>query len=170
MQRHVVTNINSNTMNFLFLCTGNSCRSILSEALFNARAPQGFSACSAGSQPSGKVHPLSLRTLQSLNISTEGLWSKNMQDCEQFNPEIVVTVCGSAAEEPCPLYLGNAIKVHWGLEDPSHLDCAEDEKMQAFMQTVEHIQRRFDAFFALDLNQLSKEDLIIELNKIGRID
>ena len=156
-------------MNFLFLCTGNSCRSILSEALFNARAPKGFSACSAGSQPSGKVHPLSLRTLQSLNISTEGLWSKNMQDCEQFNPEIVVTVCGSAAEELCPLYLGNAIKVHWGLEDPSHLDCAEDEKMQAFMQTVEHIQRRFDAFFALNFEQLNAQELAKALEKIALI-
>lgn len=156
-------------MNLLFLCTGNSCRSILSEALFNARAPEGFSACSAGSQPSGKVHPLSLITLQRLNISTEDLWSKNMQDCEQFNPEVVVTVCSSAAEEPCPLYLGGAIKVHWGLEDPSHLDCEEEEKMQAFMQTVEHIQRRFNVFFALDLRNLSKNELIFELNKIGEI-
>lgn len=156
-------------MKLLFLCTGNSCRSILSEALFNARAPEGFSACSAGSQPSGKVHPLSLITLQSLNISTEDLWSKNMQDCEQFNPEVVVTVCSSAAEEPCPLYLGGAIKVHWGLEDPSHLDCEEEEKMQAFMQTVEHIQRRFNVFFALDLRNLSKNELIFELNKIGEI-
>ena len=92
-----------------------------------------------------------------------------MQDCEQFQPEVVVTVCGSAAQEPCPLYLGNAIKVHWGLEDPSHLDLPEEEKMQAFMQTVEHIQRRFDVFFALDLNNLSKEELISALNKIGEI-
>ncbi|MBI1453045.1 MULTISPECIES: arsenate reductase ArsC [Acinetobacter] len=157
-------------MNFLFLCTGNSCRSILSEALFNARAPEGFSACSAGSQPSGKVHPLSLRTLQSLNISTDNLWSKNMQDCEKFKPQIVVTVCSSAAVEPCPLYLGNAIKVHWGLEDPSHLECADEEKIQAFKQTVEHIQRRFDAFFALALDHLSQEELISELHKIGQID
>lgn len=156
-------------MKFLFLCTGNSCRSILSEALFNVRNVEGFSACSAGSQPSGKVHPLSLKTLEKLNISTEGLWSKNMQDCEQFQPEVVVTVCGSAAQEPCPLYLGNAIKIHWGLEDPSHLDLPEEEKMQAFMQTVEHIQRRFDVFFALDLNNLSKEELISALNKIGEI-
>lgn len=156
-------------MNILFLCTGNSCRSILSEALFNARAPQGYSACSAGSQPSGKVHPLSLKTLEKLNVSTEGLWSKNMQDCEQFQPEVVVTVCSSAAQESCPLYLGDAIKVHWGLEDPSHLDCAEEERMQAFMHTVEHIQRRFDAFFALNFKHLSKQDLVIELNKIGEI-
>ena len=156
-------------MNFLFLCTGNSCRSILSEALFNARAPQGFSACSAGSKPTGTVHPLTLKTLQNLGISTQGLSSKTMQDCEQFNPQVVITVCGSAAQEPCPLYLGKAIKAHWGLEDPSHLDVSEDEKMQAFMQTVEHINRRFDAFFALDLAHLSVEELSKEIKKISEI-
>ncbi|CAB1214014.1 arsenate reductase ArsC [Acinetobacter bouvetii] len=156
-------------MNFLFLCTGNSCRSILSEALFNARAPEGFGACSAGSQPSGQVHPLTLRTLQSLNFSTETLYSKNMQECEQFNPQVVVTVCDSAAQEACPLYLGNAIKVHWGLEDPSHLDVPEQEKLQAFMHTVEHINRRLDAFFALDVNRLSRDQLIEEMHKISFI-
>ena len=156
-------------MNFLFLCTGNSCRSILSEAIFNARAPEGFSACSAGSKPTGKVHPLTLKTLQNLGISTQGLSSKTMQECEQFNPQVVITVCGSAAAEPCPLYLGKAIKAHWGLEDPSHLEVSEDEKMQAFMQTVEHINRRFDAFFALDLAHLSPEKLIVEINKISEI-
>lgn len=92
-----------------------------------------------------------------------------MQDCEQFNPKVVITVCGLAAEEPCPLYLGKAIKAHWGLEDPSHLEVSEDEKMQAFMQTVEHINRRFDAFFALDLAHLSPEKLIAEINKISEI-
>jgi arsenate reductase len=156
-------------MNFLFLCTGNSCRSILSEAIFNARAPEGFSACSAGSKPTGKVHPLTLKTLQNLGISTHGLSSKTMQDCERFNPQVVITVCGSAAAERCPLYLGKAIKAHWGLEDPSHLDVSEDEKMQAFMQTVEHINRRFDAFFALDLAHLSPEKLIVEIHKISEI-
>lgn len=156
-------------MNFLFLCTGNSCRSILSEAIFNARAPTGCSACSAGSQPSGLVNPLSLKTLEKLGISTENLWSKTMEECEQFNPQVVVTVCDSAAQEACPLYLGSAIKVHWGLEDPSHLDLSHEEKMNAFMQTVEHINRRFDAFFALDIQCLSKEQLIQEIQNISSI-
>ncbi|QIO05456.1 arsenate reductase ArsC [Acinetobacter shaoyimingii] len=156
-------------MNILFLCTGNSCRSILSEALFNARAPQGFHACSAGSQPTGKVHPLTLKTLQLLNLPTENLFSKSLQDCEQFQPEIVISVCDAAAQEPCPLYLGNRLKVHWGLADPSHLDVPEAEKMQAFIQTVAHIQRRFDAFFALNFDNLSVHDLSIELEKISQI-
>lgn len=157
-------------MNILFLCTGNSCRSILSEALFNARAPLGFSACSAGSQPSGKVHPLTLKTLQSLNLPTDNLSSKSMQDCEQFQPEIVITVCDAAAQEPCPLYLGKSLKIHWGLKDPSHLNLPESEKMQAFVETVAHIQRRFDAFFDLNFENLSVQDLSIELEKISKID
>lgn len=156
-------------MNFLFLCTGNSCRSILSEVLFNARAPEGFSACSAGSKPSGQVHPLTLRTLQSLGLETANLYSKNMQECEPFNPDIVITVCSSAAQEPCPLYLGKAIKAHWGLDDPSHLNLPDEEKMQAFMQTVAHINRRLDAFFALDFANLSDQELTIEIQKISEI-
>lgn len=156
-------------MKILFLCTGNSCRSILSEALFNAQAPVGFEACSAGSHPSGQVHPLTLKTLQSLNIPTENLFSKNMQACEAFAPEIVVTVCSEAANESCPLYLGNALKVHWGLDDPSHLDLPEAEKLQAFNLTVQHIQRRFDAFFALNFEQLNAQELANALENIASI-
>ncbi len=156
-------------MKILFLCTGNSCRSILSEALFNAQAPVGFEACSAGSHPSGQVHPLTLKTLQSLNIPTENLFSKNMQACEAFAPEIVVTVCSEAANESCPLYLGNALKVHWGLDDPSHLDLPEAEKLQAFNLTVQHIQRRFDAFFALNFEQLNAQELANALENIALI-
>lgn len=156
-------------MKILFLCTGNSCRSILSEALFNAQAPVGFEACSTGSHPSGQVHPLTLKTLQSLNIPTENLFSKNMQACEAFAPEIVVTVCSEAANESCPLYLGNALKVHWGLDDPSHLDLPEAEKLQAFNLTVQHIQRRFDAFFALNFEQLNAQELANALENIALI-
>ncbi len=156
-------------MKILFLCTGNSCRSILSEALFNAQAPVGFEACSAGSHPSGQVHPLTLKTLQSLNIPTENLFSKNMQACEAFAPEIVVTVCSEAANESCPLYLGNALKAHWGLDDPSHLDLPEAEKLQAFNSTVQHIQRRFDAFFALNFEQLNAQELANALENIASI-
>ena len=156
-------------MKFLFLCTGNSCRSILSEALFNARAPEGFSACSAGSQPSGQVHPLTIKTLQSLGISTDRFSSKSMQDCEAFQPEIVITVCSSAAQEPCPLYLGKALKAHWGLEDPSHLDLPETEKLMAFQATADHINRRLDVFFMLDFAHLTKQELNKEIEKIAEI-
>lgn len=79
-------------MKFLFLCTGNSCRSILSEVLFNSRAPEGWVAYSAGSKPSGQVHPLTLETLHNLGLSTEGLSSKSIDACEQYQPDVVITV------------------------------------------------------------------------------
>ena len=156
-------------MNFLFLCTGNSCRSILSEVLFNHRAPEGFHAYSAGSKPSGQVHPFTLKTLQNLNLPTEGLSSKTIAACEQYQPDVVITVCGSAAQEACPIYLGSAIKAHWGLEDPSHLELADDIKLAAFLDTVAHINRRLDALFALDFKQLSREELNKEIQKISEI-
>ena len=156
-------------MNFLFLCTGNSCRSILSEVLFNHRAPEGFHAYSAGSKPSGQVHPFTLKTLQNLNLPTEGLSSKTIAACEQYQPDVVITVCGSAAQEACPIYLGPAIKAHWGLEDPSHLELVDEIKLAAFLDTVAHINRRLDALFALDFTQLSREELNLEIQKISEI-
>lgn len=157
-------------MKFLFLCTGNSCRSILSEVLFNSRAPEGWKAYSAGSKPTGRVHPLTIKTLKNLGLSTEGLSSKIMDDCEQYQPDVVITVCDSAAQESCPLYLNDAIKAHWGLADPSHLDLPEEEKLQAFLRTVDHINRRLDALFALDVNSLSRSELINEISKISNIE
>ncbi|TCM65825.1 arsenate reductase [Acinetobacter calcoaceticus] len=157
-------------MKFLFLCTGNSCRSILSEVLFNHRAPEGWKAYSAGSKPSGQVHPLTIKTLKNLGLSIDGLSSKTIDDCEQYQPDVVITVCDQAAQEACPLYLGGAIKAHWGLSDPSHLDLPEAEKLAAFLVTVGHINKRLDALFALDLNKLSRFELIAEINKISNIE
>ena len=82
----------------------------------------------------------------------------------------MITVCDSAAQEACPLYLGGAIKAHWGLADPSHLEVNKEEKMKAFMTTVEHINRRLDALFALDVNKLSRPELIAEINKISNVE
>ena len=127
-------------MKFLFLCTGNSCRSILSEVLFNSRAPEGWKAYSAGSKPSGQVHPLTLETLENLGLSTEGLWSKTINDCEQYQP------------------------------DPSHLDVNKEEKMKAFMSTVEHINRRLDALFKLNVDKLSRSELIAAINQISNVE
>lgn len=157
-------------MKFLFLCTGNSCRSILSEVLFNSRAPEGWKAYSAGSKPTGKVHPLTIKTLENLNLPTEGLSSKTIDDCERYQPDVVITVCDSAAQEACPLYLGGAIKAHWGLTDPSHLDLPDDEKLKAFLVTVDHINIRLDALFALEISTFSRSELIAEINKISNIE
>ena len=157
-------------MKFLFLCTGNSCRSILSEVLFNHRAPAGWTAYSAGSQPSGQVHPLTIETLENMSLSTDGLWSKTIDDCEQYQPDVVITVCDSAAQEPCPLYLGTTIKAHWDLTDPSHLDLPKEEKLQAFQVTVKHIHRRLDALFALDSANMTRTELIAAINQISNIE
>ncbi|SPL69878.1 arsenate reductase ArsC [Acinetobacter stercoris] len=156
-------------MKILFLCTGNSCRSILSEVLFNNRAPAGWKAFSAGSKPSGIVHPFTLKTLENLGLSTEGLFSKHIDDCEQYQPDVVITVCDQAAQEACPLYLGAAIKAHWGLSDPSHLNLPEIEKLQEFQKTIDHINRRLDVLFSLDVKQLPRAELIAEINKISNI-
>ncbi|MEF9956923.1 MAG: arsenate reductase ArsC [Acinetobacter sp.] len=157
-------------MKFLFLCTGNSCRSILSEVLFNSRAPEGWTAYSAGSKPTGKVHPLTIKTLENLGLSTSDLSSKTIDDCEQYQPDVVITVCDQAAQEACPLYLGAAIKAHWGLADPSHLALPEDEKLKAFLVTVAHINKRLDALFALDVDQLTRPELIAAINQISHIE
>lgn len=157
-------------MKFLFLCTGNSCRSILSEVLFNSRAPEGWKAYSAGSKPTGKVHPLTIKTLENLGLSTEGLSSKSIDDCEQYHPDVVIRVCDQAAHEAHPLYLDAAIKVYWGLADPSHLALPEDEKLKAFQITVDHINKRLDALFALDIHKLTRPELIAEMNRISHID
>ena len=125
---------------------------------------------SAGSKPTGKVHPLTIKTLENLSLSTEGLSSKTIDDCEQYQPDVVITVCDQAAHEACPLYLGGAIKAHWGLADPSHLDLPEDEKLKAFLVTVDHINKRLDALFALDLSKLTRPELIAEINKISHIE
>lgn len=157
-------------MKFLFLCTGNSCRSILSEVLFNSRAPEGWTAYSAGSKPTGKVHPLTIKTLENLGLSTSGLSSKTIDDCEQYQPDVVITVCDQAAQEACPLYLGSAIKAHWGLADPSHLALPEDEKLKAFLVTVAHINKRLDALFTLDVDQLTRPELIAAIHQISHIE
>ena len=101
-------------MRVLFMCTANSCRSILSEAVFNHLAPDGFEAVSAGSFPKGQVLPRSLATLQQAGISTQGLSSKGNEAFEGCPPDIVVTVCDKAAGEACPVYFGTALKAHWG--------------------------------------------------------
>jgi protein-tyrosine-phosphatase len=105
-------------MKVLFLCTGNSCRSILAEATFNHLAPAGWNAMSAGSHPSGQVHPRSLALLAREGIATTGLHSKSW-DTLPLTPDIVITVCASAAGEVCPAYLGPVLRTHWGVDDPA---------------------------------------------------
>ncbi len=156
-------------MKVLFLCTANSCRSILSEAVFNHLAPAGMKAFSAGSQPKGEVHPLSIAALQRAGISTEGLSSKSTDSHADLAPDFVITVCDKAAGEACPVFFGPAVKAHWGLSDPSDLQGSVSELDAAFDITIEHIKRRITAFLALPVEQLDAAQLKAELARIGTL-
>ena len=157
-------------MNVLFLCTGNSCRSILGEATFNHLAPAGWRAMSAGSKPTGQVHPRSLALLAREGISTEGYYSKSWNDLP-VTPDIVVSVCGNAANETCPAYLGPVMRSHWGVEDPAHATGTEAEIDAAFMTAYRILRHRIEQFLALPLNELQNdhERLKAELDRISTL-
>ncbi len=142
-------------MTVLFLCTGNSCRSILAEATFNHLAPEGWHAMSAGSKPTGQVHPHSLVLLEREGISTKGLFSKSWDNLPA-TPDIVITVCGNAAGETCPTYLGSALRVHWGVDDPAKATGTEEEINAAFIQAYHTLREGIETFFALPLDDLRK--------------
>lgn len=157
-------------MNVLFLCTGNSCRSILGEATFNHLAPAGWKAMSAGSKPAGYVHPRSLALLAREGISTEGYHSKSWENLPA-TPDIVISVCGNAASETCPAYLGPALRTHWGVKDPAHVTGTDEEIDAAFMTAYCTLCARIEAFFALPLETLQhdKTALKAEMDKIATI-
>jgi len=129
-------------MRILYICTHNRCRSILSEALTNHLGGENLRAASAGSEPAGEVHPLSLKFLKERGIDTEDLFSKSWHEVTDFRPDLVITVCDSAAAEPCPLWMGNASKLHWNLQDPSKLVGTEEELRKAFYATMDEIEAR----------------------------
>lgn len=156
-------------MKILFLCTANSCRSILCEAMFNHLAPTDMHAYSAGSQPKGEVHPLSLKTLNRAGVSTAGLYSKSSEVHENLTPDFVITVCDKAAGDACPVFFGPSTKAHWGLADPSEYQGTQEEIEAAFEATLEQIRTRIEAFLALPLKQLSAEQLKAELALIGTL-
>lgn len=156
-------------MKVLFLCTANSCRSILSEALFNHLAPPGLRAYSAGSEPKGFVHPLTLKALERAGVAFDGLSSKPIEAHAELQPDLVITVCDKAAGEACPLFFGPALRAHWGLADPSEVTGSAAEIAAAFDATVARIQTRIQAFLALPLDQLDAAALKAELVRIGSL-
>ncbi len=157
-------------MKILFLCTGNSCRSILAEATFNALAGPDWRAMSAGSHPTGTVHPRALALLRREGISTEGLHSKSWTDLPAV-PDLVITVCGNAAGETCPAYLGPALRTHWGVEDPAKATGTEAEIDAKFEQVYRTLRTRIEAFLKLPIDQLWKDRdrLKVELDDIARL-
>jgi len=148
-------------MKILFLCTANSCRSILAEALFNHLAPAGMRAFSAGSEPRGDINPLTLETLARAGIAADAH--------QALNPDFVITVCDKAAGEACPVHFGPATKAHWGLADPSESVGSPEEIKAAFDATLVRLKLRFTAFLALPLAQLDAATLRTELARIGTL-
>jgi arsenate reductase len=153
----------------LFLCTGNSCRSILAEAVLNGLARGRLHAESAGSHPRGAVHPRALALLRQEGFSIAGLASKSWDDLDRI-PDIVITVCARAAGEACPAYLGPALRAHWGMDDPADVLGTEAEIEAAFVTTYRILRQRIEALLELPVAQWLIEDplrLRRELEHIG---
>jgi len=147
----------------LFLCTGNSARSILGEALLNARGAPAFHGLSAGSRPAGRVNPHALRELESAGVATEGLASKSWDSFEDgVAIDLVITVCDSAAGESCPVFPGRAVRTHWGIPDPAG---AADEP-RAFAAARDVMERRIARLVELPVSEMS-EDLRQALSRIA---
>lgn len=146
-------------MKLLFICTHNRCRSILCESIANHLSEGRITVCSAGSEPAGEVHPLTIRFLQERGFPTEGLRSKSWDELESFDPTVVITVCDSAARETCPAWVGACPKVHWGLQDPSKLKGAEDEIRSAFYAVMDTIEFRVRKLLAMNWENLNTGEL-----------
>ena len=159
--------------NVLFICTGNSARSIMAEALVNnLSARQGkFRAFSAGSYPKGEPHPLALEILQENGIPVEGLRSKSWDEFAQSDApslDFVFTVCDQAAGEQCPIWPGHPMTAHWGVPDPAAVAGTDDEKRRAFKDAFLLLKRRIDLFAMLPVDKLAGLSLQQQLHEIGR--
>ncbi len=155
-------------MRILYICTHNRCRSILSEAITNHYGKGQLTGASAGSQPVGEVHPLSLHYLAETGVKTEGLRSKSWDEMQSFLPDVVVTVCDSAASEPCPLWFDDTLVLHWGLTDPSKLDGCEEDIRAAFLETIAIIKTRVSGLVALAEQNLPTEALRLALRELAQ--
>jgi len=158
------------TYNVLFLCTGNSARSILAEAVLNKIGGDKFTAYSAGSDPKGQVNPHALALLKRLGYPTSNLRSKNWNEFAQAGApqlDFIFTVCDNAANEVCPVWPGQPMTAHWGVPDPAVLDGDEKKIEAAFRQTLLSLQRRIELFVALPMKSLDRMSLKAHLDGIG---
>lgn len=155
--------------NVLFLCTGNSARSVLGEAVMNKLGEGRFRAFSAGSQPKGEVHPMSLEVLSSFGFPTDGLYSKNWDEFTKPGaPEFdfIFTVCDNAAGETCPVWLGKPLTAHWGLEDPAAVEGEGQRK--AFVEALSYLRKRIELFLMLPHASIDELAMRQKLKEIGR--
>jgi arsenate reductase len=159
--------------NVLFLCTGNSARSILGEAMLNHVGEGRFHAFSAGSTPKGQVHPMSLEVLKAAGISIEGLRSKAWDEFAVPGApkmDFVFTVCDNAAGEACPIWPGQPMTAHWGIEDPAAVDGPEFKQRAAFEDALRFMRNRIAAFISLPLASIDSMALTSKLQGIGAMD
>lgn len=158
-------------LNVLFLCTGNSARSVLAEAFLNSAGRGRFRAYSAGSHPGGKVNPFALELLQKNRISTEGLRSKSWDEfAKPGAPEMhfVFTVCDNAAGETCPFWPGQPVTAHWGVPDPAAVQGSDEEKRKAFLLAFTQLSTRIRLFLNLPFEKLERAALKARLEDIGK--
>jgi len=162
------------TYNVLFLCTGNSARSIMGEALMNHMAEDRFHAYSAGSSPkSGGVNPMTIEVLSEAGISTEGLYSKSWDafaGADAPKMDFIFTVCDDAAGETCPVWPGQPMTAHWGIEDPAAVDGADFKRKAAFEQAMTYLRNRISVFVNLPLESIDRMALTSKLQGIGEME
>ena len=159
------------TLNVLFLCTGNSARSILAEAILNSIGKTKFKAFSAGSRPAGNVNPLTLELLAKNRLPTEGLRSKDWNEFSQPGApfmHFVFTVCDQAAAEACPVWPGQPMTAHWGVHDPAAVQGSDEDKRKAFLRAYTELYRRISLFINLPFDTLNRLALKEKLDEIGR--
>jgi arsenate reductase len=155
----------------LFLCTGNSARSIMAEAIMNQKGRPNFAAYSAGSHPAGRVRPEALRQLETAHLPTAGLRSKSWDEFAQSGApplDFVFTVCDNAANEVCPVWPGQPMTAHWGVPDPAAVQGSADQIAQAFREAFFLLDRRISLFLCLPISTLSRMSLKQELDDIGQ--
>lgn len=161
------------TYNVLFLCTGNSARSIIGEAVLNHVGSGRFRAFSAGSHPKGEVHPMALDILARAGIATDGARSKSWDEFatpDAPKMDFVFTVCDNAAGEACPFWPGQPMTAHWGIEDPATVEGPDFKKVAAFEDALKFMRNRIAAFTNLPLSSIDKMTLSAKLQGIGRMD
>ncbi|OQK15714.1 ArsC family transcriptional regulator [Methyloprofundus sedimenti] len=156
-------------LNVFVICTGNSCRSVMAEALFNHLGQGRIQAFSAGSHPIGKINAGALATLKRHHLPCAGYTSQSWEDFTDKIMDIVITVCDNAAGETCPVYLSKAVRAHWGVSDPGHVEGTVDEKITAFEKTFGILQLRIQKMLALPLETMRPEELTTQLNAIGKL-
>lgn len=157
--------------NILVLCTGNSARSIMGEALFNTLGAGRFKAYSAGSHPTGRVNPFAIEQISALGYPIEGLLSKSWDEfARPDSPQMdfIVTVCDNAAGEVCPLWPGQPVTAHWGFPDPAAVVGSDEQKRAAFAQTLRQIRNRVQLFLSLPLETLDRMAIESRMKAIGR--